>query len=152
MQPTTSYAFSVDGVLQHELTVNVASTYDTWHVKPTSVSAGKHTIRLVMMNRHLHGAIGLEIYNEPLANMLNPVNINPANIIFSTARDLAGKKVQLIKGTDNAGNGGTPRFTINGTNLPAVCDLQKPANRVINPYVKGFKGNWRTKEAKGISL
>jgi hypothetical protein len=140
----------LDGVLQHELTANVGSNFDTWHVKPTSVTAGKHTIRLVMMNRHLHGAIGLEIYNEPLANMLNPVNINPANIIFSTARDLAGKKVQLIKGTDNAGNGGTPRFTVNGTNLPAVCDLQKPVNRVINPYVKGFKGNWRTKEAKAF--
>ncbi|NII25343.1 hypothetical protein HB364_09640 [Pseudoflavitalea sp. X16] len=139
---------------QHSLGSANASSYENWHVRPYYLPQGKRRIRLTFVNEHGGASVGFEIYNKTYAELIVPNVVVPDNdIIFSTARDLLGKKVQMFRHMD--GPNGTPRFTCpSGTGPYDACEgCGKIAiDRAVNPYVKGFRGNWRPAESKVLQV
>lgn len=142
---------SVDGIQAFSLTSNIADNYLTWYVESLHLTAGKHKLRITFKNMSGHASAAVEIYNASRANILAS-NITPANILFST-RNLVGQQVQIIRKDPVTALNTKVRYKCSNGALPDVCNGNCgiiPVNRVVNPYVKGFKGNWRPMEAKAF--
>ncbi|THU38418.1 hypothetical protein FAM09_17260 [Niastella caeni] len=140
----------IDGVLWQELN-DATSSHSYWRVKPYDFRfSGNHRIRVEFANNVGHAAVAMEIYNHNYQELIASTAVDDSHIIFSTGRDILGKNnVQVFR---DARGANIPRFTrANGT-LPDICELSSgssiPVNRVVNPYVTGFKGNWRPAESK----
>lgn len=141
----------IDGTLfTPTLDNNYASNYEYWHVRKFKFSqAGKHTIRLTVVNPSTQNSpnaasVGFEIYNTTYAQ-LTTQGYAPAesDIIFSSARDLLNKNIQVYRF-----NTSTPRYTCPNNGTYSACDGcgKVGIDRVVNPYVNGHKGNWRPAE------
>jgi hypothetical protein len=66
-------------------------------------------------------------------------------MLFSTGRDVLGHNVQVYRDAHGAN---IPRYTCANGQALDVCGATLecgtiPVNTVVNPYVKGFRGNWR---------
>lgn len=141
----------VDGTERFSLNSNIASNFLIWNVRSLYLTAGKHNLKLIFKNMSGHAAVAVEIYKTSQANILSG-NIAPSDILFSTA-NLIGQQVQMIRKNPVTGNFDKYRFKCSNGALPDVCNGNCgiiPVNRVVNPYVKGFKGNWRPMEAKAF--
>jgi hypothetical protein len=132
---------------------NLGSNFREWNMQSRYIVTGKHKLKIEFMNKSGHGSVAMEVYKENRANVLAGT-INPANIIFST-RNLIGAQVQVFKKDINTGTTTRPRFKCSNGSLPDACNFtcgKIPVNRVVNPYVKGFKGNWRPSESKAYLI
>ncbi|HYE54106.1 MAG TPA: hypothetical protein VD996_04655, partial [Chitinophagaceae bacterium] len=145
----------IDGVLWKSLTGANINNFRYWYVSPYFLSAGHHTLRVEFQNTGGPGTAAVEVYNNTFAELTNPsFGTANANIIFSTARDITGKPVQAYRDIHNGpfNFSRIARYTCAGGSLPNVCNNvgcgRIPVNRVVNPYVKGYAGNWRAKDAK----
>jgi hypothetical protein len=112
-----------------------------WSVIPITLNAGKNRIRIEGYNDLGSAAMGVEIYDNTYAQLINGTS---ANVIF-TSNDLLSQN-RVYTYAYNPDNTITARYTCSDGSMPDVlndvtCDRFK-VNQ-FNPYVKGFKGNWR---------
>jgi hypothetical protein len=143
----------IDGVLWKSMTTTSQNTFRYWYVSPAYLSAGHHTLRVEFNNESGTAAAAVEVYDNTYAELITPgFDQNMAHILFSTARDITGKPVQAYR--DIVGSSRIARYTCSNGTLPDVCTNvgcgRIPVNRVVNPYVKGYAGNWRMSENKGF--
>ncbi|HEY0679884.1 MAG TPA: hypothetical protein VGD17_16485 [Chitinophagaceae bacterium] len=141
----------IDNVLWKSLTTTTQNTFRYWYVSPAYLSAGNHTLRVEFNNSGGAASAAVEVYDNTFSQLTAPnFDQSTANIIFSTARDITGKPVQAYR--DITGTGRIARYTCSNGSLPDVCTnvgcSRIPVNRNINPYVKGYMGNWRESGAK----
>ncbi len=117
--------------------------YKTWNVRAKNFTPGYHKIRIEVQNTDGPASVGLEIYDNTWQQLVN----GNVNIFFSTASFIADPYVQVFR--DVTGTN-TPRFTCPGGQPYnfLINNCQIPVNKVTNPYVSGFKGNWRPSESK----
>ena len=139
----------IDGALWNEFpNYEIADAFTSWHVKPVTLSAScTHTLRVEFKNDLGPASVGVEIYNNTFEELIRSDIPQKAKIIFSTVSLLGATDVQVFRkvGTSNA----TARYTCPGGLPMDVCkSCQVPVNKVINPYINGFRGNWRPKESK----
>jgi hypothetical protein len=116
--------------------------YKTWYVKPFHFTAGYHKIRIEVLNPDGPGTVGLEVYNDSYSQLIFPTG--DPSILFSTANLLYDPNVQVYR---DARGANIPRFTCPGGrpyNFISGSACKIPVNKAINPYVTGFRGNWRT--------
>ncbi|WP_205509785.1 hypothetical protein [Longitalea arenae] len=146
----------IDGQLWQSLNSDVTSNHNYWYLRPKHLDKGKHPIRVEFLNLRGHAAVGMEIYNHSYEDFVNgsaKVAVDDAHIIFSTGRDILGKpNVQVYRDAHGAN---IPRFTCANGQIPDVCNptaCTVPVNRVINPYVTGFRGNWRPYKSEAYQV
>lgn len=124
----------------------VEYNFQTWHVYPITLSAGKHKLKVEFRSYILDAIAGVEIYNNTYSELIDPdFDEEDANIIFSTARDIAGEDVQAYRN-------GIPKYSCASEQEYDVCSASPcgvPLDPIIvNPYQTGFSGNWRPIETK----
>jgi hypothetical protein len=120
----------------------IDANYKRWNVIPVSLNAGKNRIRIEGYNDLGGAAMGVEIYNNTYTQLINETGINR---IFTTDNLLYSAN-RVYTYVYNADNTISARYTCTDGSIPDVlddvnCDRFKVSQ--LNPYVQGFKGNWR---------
>lgn len=138
----------IDGVLIKEVLMKWNGDnepYLDWKVYPVYLSAGRHTLTIEAMNKEGDHAVGVEVYNNTLTQLVNAAAESDVNKIFSTETMLDGKpRDTYVKNT--SGEIVKRRFSC----PPGAMDLCSgnlgcpaiPINSAINPYLYGYLGNW----------
>jgi hypothetical protein len=141
----------IDGTLWQQMTDDVQPNFRYWWVKPyTFNTTGTHHIRVEFYNSSGAASAAVEVYNNTFAELTSSsFDGSQAHILFSTANVLGtGRNLQVIR---DVGGANIPKYTCsagtydpcNGLNCGSI-----PVNTVVNPYVAGYRGNWRAKESK----
>jgi hypothetical protein len=123
-------------------TTKVEDNYKRWNIIPVSLNEGKNRITIETYNEQGGAAVGVEIYNNTYAQLINETGINR---IFSTD-DLLNTSNKVYTYVYSAENNIAPRYTCSDGSTPDIangvnCDRFRISQ--VNPYVQGFKGNWR---------
>jgi hypothetical protein len=138
----------VNDVLVSSLTnFSETNNFRKWYVRPVTLYAGKNALRIEMYNAGSSATAGVEVYDNTLQQLLDEYGINT---IFSTNDLLSQSRVYTY--VVNADNSISPSYTCSGGGKPSIfngvtCDRIPIGNRV-NPYVAGYKGNWRAYQSK----
>ena len=150
----------IDDVLWKSLLSTTDQTnFRNWRVEPFHFEQRKYKLRVEFFNQNLASTAGVEIYNNTYSQLSSPdfgiAATNPANILFSTLRDIAGRDVQAFRQITPTSR--VARYTCSATGQAVdVCNGNTcgriPINRIVNPYVKGYAGNWRPKETKAYQV
>ena len=148
----------IDDVLWKDMPNNNApDNYRSWYVEPYPFQQRKYKLRVEFINTAGPGSAGVEIYDNLYSQIIGTdfgTSSNPAHLLFSTLRDIGGNtSVQAFRNININTNEKTAKYTCSVTGQTVdVCEgmscARIPVNRVVNPYVKGFAGNWRAKETK----
>lgn len=137
----------IDGVKVKELySKNILddTPYQEWKVFPIYLSAGQHILTIEAMDTKYSQAVGVEVYDNTLKQLLNKKGTATIRTIFSTSQ-LIGKRLDTYV-KDAAGNVILRRFSCSGGSVdicsgnfdcPAI-----PINNTLNPYLLGYLGNW----------
>ncbi|MHA4894143.1 PA14 domain-containing protein [Pedobacter sp. PWIIR3] len=139
---------------QWELANNSADSYSYWTIKPLYLTAGRHTIRVEFTNKFVAGqdntnnagAAGLEIYNNTYQELLNHLPYTQDNGLLFTTKELRGASALSFRSlTDQPPTSYTYHYTYPDGSKVEDCNIP---GKPINPYLQGFKGNWRPSESK----
>jgi len=145
---TGTYYMGVGG--DNEVMVSIDSTqiislsgplaipnYSYWHIYPISLHAGQHTIQIQGYNSGNLATVGVEIYNSTITQLLNAHTYSQANVIFTS--------LSLDAQIAASGSYACPAGAyLNDCGGSMVCHKVIPVSFKVNPYTKGFLGNWRT--------
>jgi hypothetical protein len=134
---------AIDGTTVTPLVLSSAGNgdnYVVWCFIPITLTAGQHTITITGANGGTYASMGAEIYNNTLAQIEAASSYSDLNLIFST-KDLIGEPLSNTQYACPAGY--TMLNACSGDTVPS-CESILPAYFQINPYTKGFLGNWRT--------
>ncbi|WP_276480269.1 hypothetical protein [Paraflavitalea pollutisoli] len=129
------------------------SNRNNWHVRPYNFPYKKNKVLIEFASESGVQAAGFEVYNKTYEELIQAgLNLTTKEeIIFSTARDLLGKRVQVYRDHPNPPHTRLTRYScpipIAGYSACEGCGKYE-LDRVVNPYVKGAKGNWRPNETK----
>ncbi len=124
--------------------------YTQWRLKPITLAAGTHNVKVQVENEVLNASFGMEVYRETpqqLINTPNGVGIIP---VFST-KDLLkpGAFYNVIipgsSGVVDQARYSCAKFDV-CRGMP-VCD-STTSTPGINPFIKNILGNWRPSEEK----
>ncbi len=127
---------------------NVTSedNFRKWHVIPVTLNAGKNLLKIEMYNDGLQAAGGVEIYNNSYYELFHEMNIN---ILFSTNDLISRSRVYTYVIEPNGAI--SPSYVCADGSKPSILDDvtcgRIAVEKRVNPYVRGFKGNWRAAES-----
>lgn len=96
----------------------IGAPFHVWHIYPVNLLAGQHIIEMVGHNDSGPAAMGAEIYNNTLIEIISATSYGDLNIIFST-KDYVGQNVQL--GTDGVGYTCPSGYSLIFCEGPAFC-------------------------------
>jgi hypothetical protein len=143
----------IDGQLWTSMEGSSTLIHDVFYVKPADLAKKKYKIRVEFLNLVGQGAVAVEIYNQTFNELITNGSVDNSHILFSTGRDILGKSnVQVFR---DARGANIPRFTCATGALPDVCGSTPcsiPVNTVVNPYVTGFRGNWRPYKSEAYQV
>lgn len=131
------------------------SNHNDWYVRPINLDAGHRKIRVEFTNAAGHASVGVEIYYADYETLSSTSYSAPSEqILFSTGRDVLGHNVQVYRDAHGAN---IPRYTCANGQALDVCGATLecgtiPVNTVVNPYVKGFRGNWRPYKTEAFQV
>ena len=129
---------SIDSVQVINLSGAALSNYRYWHIYPITLQAGQHTIQIQGYNVGNIASIGVEIYNSSITQLLNAHSTSQANVIFTS---LSLDNQSVANGAYSCPVGAYLNDCGEGS---MVCHKVIPVSFKVNPYTKGFLGNWRT--------
>lgn len=138
----------IDGVLIKEVLMKSSGDnepYLDWKVYPVYLNAGQHILTIEAMNKGGDHAVGVEVYNNTLNQLVNATAESDVRKIFSTGNLLDGKpRDTYVK--DIAGNIVKRRFSCPSGTVD-ICSGNFgcpgiPDSTAINPYLYGYLGNW----------
>ena len=150
----------IDDVLWRQLPGGILqpTNYRRWFVEPFHFQQRKYKLRVEFYNDQFAASAGVEIYNNTYSQIISPdfgiSGSNQANLLFSSLRDIGGinhNNVQSYRQITSTSR--EARYTCSVTGQAVdVCNgmtcSRIPVSRVVNPYLKGYAGNWRAKESK----
>jgi hypothetical protein len=135
-----NFSVSIDGTMIIEKTGSALENFTIWHVYPIQLTAGQHIIEMSGVNSGASASFGVEIYDNTVAQLESITSYSDPvlNLLFST-KDMIGQQFEV--GVYNCPDG----YALNTATTPYTCRKLINADKVINPYVQGMKGNWRPK-------
>jgi hypothetical protein len=96
----------------------IGAPFHVWHIYPVALSVGQHIIEMVGHNVATPAAMGAEIYQNTIAEIISATSYGMLNIVFST-KDYVGEDVQL--GTDGVGYTCPVGYSLVFCEGPAFC-------------------------------
>ncbi|HMI03906.1 MAG TPA: hypothetical protein VK541_15580 [Pedobacter sp.] len=148
----------VDGVLMigWMLSEYDDDSYLYWNIRPLFLTKGKHIIKMTFLNHQVGSSeenanniasAGLEIYNCTYQQLINhlPYSSSPDPYLLFTTKSLRGQDVQSFRETGAFTDTYTYHYTYPDGSKYVECEA---GSKQVNPYLQGFKGNWRPFEAK----
>lgn len=96
----------------------IGAPFHVWHIYPVELTAGQHIIEMIGHNVAPPAAMGAEIYDNTIAEILAATSYSDLTIIFST-KDYVGEDVQL--GTDGVGYTCPVGYSLVFCEGPAFC-------------------------------
>jgi hypothetical protein len=138
----------IDGILFQQDLSGGSGTFLDWRLYPVLLTAGKHILSIEGWNQSDQHAIGVEIYDGSQQDIINgnfQTVFSTANLLTATDHDTYTKDA----------NGNIVKRALSCTNGQpvSVCDnpMGCPAGQlqdIINPFVKGYQGNWLPYQTK----
>lgn len=134
------YRITIDGVQILESITGDGYNFNLWHIYPITLTAGTHVINMEARNNGSAGAFGAEIYNNTMQQIAAATSYGQLTLLFST-RDMIGQQFNIGSHSCPAG------YSLNACDSTLSCQSVIPrfANRIVNPYVTGMLGNWRSR-------
>lgn len=119
--------------------------YLDWKVYPVYLNAGQHILTIEAMNKEGDHAVGVEVYNNTLNQLVNATGESDVRKIFSTQELLDGKPrdtyVKNVSGVIVKRRFSCPSGTVDicsdNVGCPGIAD-----STAVNPYLYGYLGNW----------
>ena len=137
MAGDNSVQVSIDGQLfkQDDPDLTDAENFKIWHVYPTFLTQGRHTLLIQGMNAGGPGSFGLEIYGNPADSLQYCHSYSDLQLIFST-KDIVGQSFPRDLSCPIG-------YNLDSTGGKFVCRAIVPASRYANPMANGILGNWK---------
>ncbi|MGN6293128.1 MAG: hypothetical protein ACTHMV_10325 [Chitinophagaceae bacterium] len=138
---------SIDGSLLIQQTGSNEMNFRIWHVYPIQLTAGQHIIEMSGLNTSASAAFGVELYDNTETELASVTSYSDTtlNLVFST-KDMIGQQFDVGVYTCPAG------YALNTADTPYTCRQILNADKVINPYNTGMKGNWRPKSQSAYQV
>jgi hypothetical protein len=123
--------------------ITYQSPLNHWTISPIFLTAGIHkvTIGIPYVSGSVENAVGLEIYNNTLSEIINAGSGSGINIVFTTSQ-LRTQVPTQASFTNTVGNLVYHYTYIDGSPMN-VCPTENVLQKILNPYVSGYLGNWR---------
>lgn len=138
----------IDGVKRWERVEGTAQEFYSWNVYPINLTEGRHTIRIEMKNDGSGASdksMGVEVYNVSYNELLaGDAPTIATKRVFSTEW-LRDSDVQTFSMGENGTEVRRYRATA-GVYNPCTKMYEIINDSIVNPYLKGFLGDWRPSE------
>ncbi len=139
----------LDGNLLFDNSAGDNENFKIWHLLPLSLVAGVHQLKVEARNSEGEKGVAVELYQNSIDELEDAVSDNELNIVFTT-RSLINQKIpaqyscpdgySLI--TKDGGLACRMTYEVPDSIVSTLC--LGLADTLINPYVWGLLGNWRS--------
>ncbi len=145
--------------------ITYVSPLNQWTITPIFLTAGTHKVTIGLTGTSAaENAIGLEVYNNTLEQIKNAGDGSDINVIFSTAQLRGNIPLQtsaqipvspMVHSSGGPVTNSQPNLLIlnhftyaNGTPVGACDVVEVSTDNRVNPYLRGYLGNWRPYQTK----
>jgi hypothetical protein len=138
-------SLQVDGVTASPaaLYTNATTNFNYWNFFPINLTAGPHNLNIIAQNVNSYASVGVEIYYNTWSQISQASSDANLDVVFTTA-SLVGEPMSMSQYACPAGY--TLMGGCNADSTP-YCQTTVPAQWNINPYTRGFLGNFRQQAA-----